>query len=392
MTLCTARRNPYMTGMRCIRCNKIFPIDDYFEGCPECLAAGWPASVIPEYAGEMFSGKQWENWLAYLGGSVLGEGGTPLVRLRTIENRVGVCRLFAKYEGANPTGSHKDRMSAFVVHRAQEVGASIVVAASSGNAGVSLAAYAASAGLHCVIVTTPEMSANWRRAAEMHGAEIIATATSEERWQVVANKAKSGEWYPVTNYSTPPVGSNPFGVDGYRAIAYELFAQSGANQLTDIVVPTSRGDIVWGIAQGYVDLCKAGLLTVLPKVHAVEPFPRITRVLAGADMRETFHGSSEIVSIGGGTVTFQAMEALRMTGGTAVAVDDKQARMDQIELARAGLYLELSSAAALSGLKKLVRDGVISRDANAVIVTTSHGYKEEAHYERPLDARSLRLM
>ncbi|TCK94651.1 pyridoxal-phosphate dependent enzyme [Paraburkholderia sp. BL9I2N2] len=369
-----------------------FPIADYFEGCPVCLTAGWPASVVPEYDGGMFGSEQWETWLAYSGGSMLGEGETPLVRLPKIEARIGVGRLFAKCEGANPTGSHKDRMSAFVVHRAQEVGASTVAVASSGNAGVSLAAYAASADLNCVIVTTPEMNANWRRAAEMHGAEIVATATSKERWQLVAEKVRSGAWYPVTNYLTPPVGSNPFGVDAYRAIAYEIFAQSGVNQPTDIAVPTSRGDIVWGVAQGYADLRKAGLIAVVPRVHAVEPFPRITRVLAGADRRETFAGNSGLVSIGGGTVTFQAMEALRTTGGAAVSIDETQARADQIELARAGLYVELSSASALSGLKKLVREGVVSREANAVIVTTSHGYKEEVHYDRPLDAASLRLM
>ncbi|WP_342965497.1 threonine synthase [Paraburkholderia sabiae] len=340
----------------------------------------------------MFNSKQWENWLAYSGGSVLGEGETPLVRLRALAQRIGVGSLSAKHEGANPTGSHKDRMSAFVVHRAREVGATTLAAASSGNAGVSLAAYAASAGLGCVIVTTPDMSANWRRAAEMHGAQIIATATSAERWLLVSEKARSGAWYPVTNYVTPPVGSNPFGVDGYRAIAYELFAQSGAHQPTDIVVPTSRGDIIWGIAQGYADLRSAGLLKVLPKVHAVEPFPRITRVLAGADMRETFAGSSAVVSIDGATVTFQAVEALRMTGGTAVAVGDKQVQADQIELARAGLYLELSSVAALSGLKQLLHAGAVSREANAVIVVTSHGYKEDAHYERPLEPVSLRSM
>ncbi|WP_245763549.1 threonine synthase [Paraburkholderia diazotrophica] len=340
----------------------------------------------------MFTSEHWKNWLAYSGEPVLGEGETPLVRLPSLEQRIGIACLSAKCEGANPTGSHKDRMSAFVVHRAKEVGLTTVAAASSGNAGVSLAAYAASAGLDCVIVTTPDMSANWRRAAEMHGAQIIATATSDERWRLVAEKTRSGAWYPVTNYLTPPVGSNPFGVDGYRAIAYELFAQSGANQPTDVVVPTARGDIIWGIAQGYADLRKAGLLTVLPKVHAVEPFPRITCVIAGVDMRETFAGTSALVSIGGGTVTFQAMEALKMTGGAAVAVAETQVREDQMELARAGLYLELSSVAALSGLKRLLHAGVVSRAANAVIVATSHGYKEEAHYERPLDTVSLRLM
>lgn len=139
-----------------------------------------------------------------------------------------------------------------------------------------------------------------------------------------------------------------------------------------------------GVAKGYRDLQKAGLISKAPKVHAVEPFPRMTRVLGGADVRESFPGSSALVSLGGSTVTFQAMEALRITAGTAASVDESEVLRDQIELAHAGLYLELSSASALTGLRKHVRAGTISREARVVLVATSHGYKEEARYEHSI--------
>ncbi|MEM5433424.1 Pyridoxal-5'-phosphate-dependent protein beta subunit (plasmid) [Cupriavidus taiwanensis] len=384
--------NLYITGMNCIRCGTSHPIADYFEGCPACLAEGFPVSVAPHYekVPHTYDRDHPEAWLAYPGGPFLGEGRTPLVALPKLAEEIGIRALFAKNESANPTGSHKDRMSALFVRRAKEIGATTVSAASSGNAGVSLAAYAARAGLRCVVVTTPKMSGNWRRAVEMHGAELIATATPEERWELIRRKAVAGEWYPATNYLTPPVGSNPFGVDGYRAIALELYGQCDADaRPTDIIVPTARGDILWGIARGYLDLKKAGLVPTVPKVHAVEPFPRIARVFDGADLRGDFPGESKMASIGGSTVTYQALEALRLTGGRIATVDEAAVISDQRKLAQAGLYAELSSVAALSGVRRLVRQRTVSSEAHVVLVVTAHGYKEDAPYDHPLPIVSV---
>ncbi|WP_352785576.1 pyridoxal-phosphate dependent enzyme [Mesorhizobium sp. M0244] len=161
-----------------------------------------------------------------------------------------------------------------------------------------MAAYAAHVGLACVIVTTPDMNPNWRRAIEMHGATLLATKTPERRWQVLADRVRAGDWYPATNYVVPPVGSNPFGVDGYRSLAIELFQLPGTRECTDIVVPTSRADLLWGIARGFCDLHTAGLIEERPRIHAVEPFGRISEVLAGADYRASFAGRSAMTSIG----------------------------------------------------------------------------------------------
>ncbi len=108
--------NSNITGMNCIRCGALHPIADYFEGCPACLAEGFPASVAPYYeaAPSRFDRHHPEAWLAYPGGPFLGEGRTPLIALPQLANKIGVQSLFAKNEGANPTGSHKDRMSALL--------------------------------------------------------------------------------------------------------------------------------------------------------------------------------------------------------------------------------------------------------------------------------------
>jgi threonine synthase len=362
----------------------VFPIADHHEGCPACLDEDMPASLALDYREFPKSLKRIADWQVYPDHPTLGEGNTPVVMLDDIAKEIGVRALCLKNEGANPTGSHKDRMSRFVIQRAHEVGASTVAAASSGNAGVSLAAYAALVGLNCVIVTTPDMNPNWRRAIEMHGATLLAAATPELRWLALARRVRAGDWYPATNFMVPAVGSNPFGVDGYRSLAFEIFLKLGTRLCTDIVVPTSRADLLWGIARGYCDLKRAGFLENKPRIHAVEPFGRLSRVLAGEDYRGIFAGGSALISIGGSTVTYQAIVAIASCHGSAVVADDKAAREDQRRLARCGLYLELSSAAALTGLRKLVLQGVVASDAAVVLVGTSNGFSECQDFAHPI--------
>lgn len=384
------RLNDRLAGMRCLQCGTVHPVGSHFTGCPDCLAAGSPSSVAPHYVGRpealAVAGRRgcarYAEWLAYGDWPSLGEGGTPLVEVAGLAEATGVGRVLVKNEGQNPTGSHKDRMSMLAVARARAAGARAVVAASSGNAGHSVAAYAAAAGLDCVVVTMPGMSPNWRRAVEMTGARLVATDQPASRWTYVRDRVECEGWFPVTNFLTPPVGSNCFGVDGFRTVAFELHEEIGADALGSVLVPTSRADLLWGIARGFRDLVEAGLARSAPKVHAVEPFPRIARVLAGADRRDSFPGSSALLSIGGDTVTYQALDALELCGGTAVAVAEADAVRDQRLLAERGLYLELSSAAALTGLRRLRESGTVAPGETTVLIATSHGFKEEGAFDR----------
>lgn len=371
------KTNPALSGLRCIRCQRLWPVDDYFCGCPDCSKEGYPASVAPdfEYFPAVLTADNVTDWLAYPGKPLLGEGNTPIIDLPQLAASMGVGRLSVKNEGANPTGSHKDRMSAAFIRRARDVGARTVAVASSGNAGVSVAAYAARAGIGCVVVTTAGMSDGLVQAIEAHGAEIITVASSAARWELVSHRSRSGEWYPATNFTLPAVGSNAFGVDGYRTVAFELFLSFGANQPTDILVPTSRADLLWGITKGYLDLRAAGLITKLPHIHAVEPFPRLSRVLDGEDYTCQFDGQSPIKSLGGTTVTYQGVKALLQARGSVATPPTELTIEAQSRLSRVGLYGESASAIVLSGLRLLRQASVVAADASVVLVMTSHGYK-----------------
>jgi threonine synthase len=379
--------NPALAGFACIRCGTALPVGDYFEGCPACLDRGEPSSVRSVFARspEALSDParhgmaRYAAWMPYSDWVSLGEGGTSCESFASLADEVKAAAVFIKNEGQNPSGSHKDRSSCLAVTRALDVGASGIVAASSGNGGASVALYAAAAGLPCRIVTTPSLSAVHRRAIAMTGAELITAAESLDRWRLVREMVGEG-WFPATNYLIPPVGSNHFGTDGLKSVAFEIFEELG-DQADVVIVPTSRGDLIWGLYEGFRELEQAGLLNSMPRLFAAEPFPRISRVLAGEEQAGSFPGTTALASIGGTTVTYQSVVAVQANGGGAVVVDDEAVMRDQLRLARHGCYMESASAATLTGLEILLKEGRISSGDRVVLIATSNGYKELADGE-----------
>jgi threonine synthase len=381
--------NEHLTGFTCLRCRRTYPVGfsaaDRGLGCPACLEDGYPASLTVTYADDRpwtpVAGerglRRYADRLPYRTFPTLGEGDTPLVPLPDLAQELGLETLWLKNEGANPTGSHKDRMSPFVVARAAALGFETVAVASSGNAGASLAAYAAAAGLGCVVVSTRPIRPTWEQAIRFHGAELLLVDEPLERWHLIRAKVEQGLWYPSANHLDPPLGSNPYGVQGFKTVAWEILEASAPMAPTVIVVPTARGDHLWGIWQGLVEAAGLGVLDRLPRLVAAEPFARLSRVLAGADYRDKFAGQApDMPSITGDTVTHQAMIALRGSNGLAVEAGSDEARAAQIQLAGRGFYVERSSATAFAGLLKLVDLGAVGREDRVVLLITSHGYKE----------------
>jgi threonine synthase len=350
-----------LTGMACLRCAKPWAVSDYEAGCPRCAAEGHASNLRLTYA----AGERGIP-LPYPGAPSLGEGATPLVELCELADELKLGRLSAKLEWCNPTGSHKDRMSAQLIARALDRGAARVVAASSGNGGVSVAAYAARAGLAAEIAATEALPPVYRRAIAAHGASLVSFADSMARWRHLAERVGEGA-FAATNYKVPAIGTNPFGIEGYKTIAAELAADARPDL---VVVPCSRGDLLSGIRLGFEE-AGAGL----PTLVAAEPFPRLERVLAGADYREQFAGKTAQASIAGSTVTWQAVEALRASAGRAVPVTDEAARTARRRLAACGLHAELSAASTLAALAMLAAGGALA-GRHAVIVLTGAGLRD----------------
>lgn len=375
-------RNPALSGLRCIRCENLYPLLDLPGGCPECEAAGAPSSLAATYSSLPSSftasgaGLNWGDWLPYRQALSLGEGNTPLVELPKLGSELGLRRLSAKNEGMNPTGSHKDRMSAQAVSRALDVGADSVVLASSGNAAVSAAAYCAAAGLACEVATYGEVPLPFVRALTLLGARRVAFARAHDRWRHVRQRVELEGAFALTNFSLPAVGSPVFGVEGYKTIALECAAHGPVAD--HIIVPTARGDLLWGLHLGFAQLRQAGLIDREPQLWAVEPFARLSRVLAGESLQGEFTGATEQFSIAGSTVTFQQLKAVRDSGGGAIVVRDMQARKGVAALAREGLWGELCTGATVAAVEQLMQQGCIAPSASVMLLFTARGDRDPA--------------
>lgn len=378
----TIEKNPALSGLRCIRCESPYPVSDLPGGCTRCAAEGTPASLeavystVPSTLQQANGPDRWGAWLPYRQALTLGEGNTPQIELPQLASELGVRRLSVKNEGMNPTGSHKDRMSAQAISRALDIGTSTVVLASSGNAAVSAAAYAAAAGLECEVATYGDMPVTFVRALTLLGAKRIAFARGHDRWRHVQQRVEHDGAFALTNFSLPAVGSPVFGVEGYKAIALECAAHG---PLPDhILVPTARGDLLWGLHAGFTQLRDAGLIERRPRLWAVEPFARLTRVLAGESLQGEFLESTEQFSTAGSTVTFQQLKAVQESGGGAVVVRDIQARLGVSALARQGLWTELCTGGSVAAVVQLLQQGLIGPEDHAMLLLTARGDRDPA--------------
>jgi threonine synthase len=309
----------------------------------------------------------------------LDEGGTPLRALGRTGERLGIDRLLLKDETRNPTWSYKDRLAAVATTAARHAGADTVVVSTTGNHGAAVAAYAAAAGLRCVVLTVASVPETMKTLMQVYGADVVALERSTDRWVLMERLVRERGWWPMSGYRSPPVGSTPFGVDGYKTIAYELLEQLGG--VPDVVVvPTAYADGLAGIVRGFRDLLALGRTDRLPRAVAAEPLGPYTEALrSGADTAGPVPVRPSVAfSIASPVGTYQGLDALRATGGTAARVPDDDRILDaQAELGREeGIYLEAASVTAVLAAGDLRAAGVIRREDVVVLVGTSTGLKD----------------
>src|SRR5262245_23966024 len=231
-----------LVGLQCLRCRGRFPGPRLFTGCPRCRAQGVAVNLTVEYDLAPLAGVTPDRF-APAGRGLwrfrhllpvrsaqpvsLGEGATPLVHLERLGRRLGLSRLFAKDESQNPTWSYKDRLCAVAVTHAVEQGARVITISSTGNHGASTAAYAARAGLPCVIFTLASVPETMKTLMQAYGAAVVACPTSESRWALMRQGIERFGWYPTSGFVVPPVGSNPWALEGDNTIAYEIAEDLG---------------------------------------------------------------------------------------------------------------------------------------------------------------------
>lgn len=379
----------------CLKCGHIFESEYMFEGCPCCRTDEFVSNITPMYDlpetdgkketfFEMFPGNDMETYrklLPFRGNKPLvdlGVGNTALTRLPGIGGELGL-ELYIKDETRNPTWGHKDRLNAVLINKAIELNAPGVVYASTGNNGASGAAFAAKAGIPCVILTVKGVNPTLETFMQVYGARLIGVKTVSERWEVVRYLTNQCGWYPATNYTVPIVGSNPWAIDGYKLIAYELYKQM--DEMPDkIVVPICYGDALFGIMKGFTELQKMGFVDRIPQMVSVEDYGPVANA---------YHSGSEVIrpvkewgsvasSISSKWGTYHSLYTLKKSNGLACALEkNEELYQAQSELAqKEGVYCESASAASYAGLKKLVKEGKIKHGERVVLLITASGVKD----------------
>ena len=309
----------------------------------------------------------------------LGEGATPLVHLERLGRRLGLPRLYAKDESRNPTWSYKDRLCAVAVSHAAATGARVITISSTGNHGASTAAYAARAGLPCVIFTLASVPETMKTLMQAYGAAVVACPTSESRWALMKEGVERLGWYPTSGFVMPPIGSNPYGIEGYKTIAWEIAEDLGWTAPGVVVVPSAYSDGLYGVWKGWRELQTLGLIKETPRMIAAEPFgPLAHAIERGLENPEPVaRGESVAFSIASPYSTWQGLAALKQSGGAGERITDEGIFEAQRELGRAeGIFVEPSSATGLTAVMQLAKRNALDPEQAVVVVLTSSGLKD----------------
>ena len=280
----------------------------------------------------------------------LGEGNTPLLQAPRLSERLGV-ELWLKWEGANPTGSFKDRGMSVAVTRAVEAGATTVVCASTGNTAASAAAYAARAGLEAVIVVAAGGAASSKLVqVRAVGGRIVEIDGSFGDAYAHAEELAAREGHVLVN------STNPDRIEGQKTAAFEILEQLGG--MPDVLtLPYGGGGNTKAYARGFLEAAGA-----LPRLHPVESAQRPTTFASAIRIADPIHRA-------------EVEDALARSGGSVVTVDDEAIAEAWRALGREeGLFCEPASAAGIAGLER----GSARAGERVVCVVTGHGLKDPA--------------
>ena len=327
----------------------------------------------------------------------LGEGGTPLTPSRLFPE----LRLWWKDEGRNPTGSHKDRALSVAASCARARGARLIAVVSAGSTGLSTAAYAARAGLPALC-----LMARGAPIERVYPAHALGARLLELDADIDTLIAELGAWTGrdgVFVASTTRL-SCPEQAEGAKTIAYEI-AETLGEAPDWMVVPVGGGGTIAGIWRGFDELVRAGTIPRMPRLAAIVPSGydalaaafahRIDDAAAFAALpyRDDVPTVLTKLSHAHPPDGIEALEAIRASGGTVLALPDAAALDAVAEVgARDGLYLEPSSAIAAPAIAALLKRGVIGPGASVVALACGHGFREtfvmaEARPIRPERAR-----
>jgi threonine synthase len=301
----------------------------------------------------------------------LNEGNTPLIQARILSGTVGNdLDVYLKYEGANPTGSFKDRGMTVAISKAIEEGAKAVICASTGNTSASAAAFSARAGIKCVVLIPKGAIALGKLAqALIHGALVLAVKGNfDDALKLVR---EISDKYPITLVNS----LNPYRIEGQKTGAFEICDQLGGMPPDYHVIPVGNAGNITAYWKGYKEYRQKGMIDKLPKMAGFQAEGACPIVKGRVfEKPETI---ATAIRIGNPASWKKAEEARDESGGIIEAVSDKEILEAYKFLAsKEGVFVEPASAASVAGLIKKAKSGYFARGSKVVCILTGHGLKD----------------
>ena len=369
--------------IKCITCGAEFDINEIIYTCPQCDSV-LEVLCAPEVSKDIFECRKSTMWKYKEFMPVdqskivsLQEGGTPFCKCDKLGEQMGV-NLHVKVEGSNPTGSFKDRGMSVGITKAIELGVDTVGCASTGNTSASLAAYAARAGLRCIVLLPSGKVALGKLAQAMfHGAEVFSVKGNfDQALETITALALQGKLYLLNSV-------NPFRLEGQKSIGFEIVDDLGWKSPDRIILPVGNAGNISAIWKGVKEFYSAGFMEDLPMMTGIQAegaAPIVKAIKENKNDIVPFENPETVataIRIGAPVSAKKALAAIYESEGCAATVSDEEILNAQKLLARLeGIGVEPASAASIAGLIKLVDTGEIDKNEDIVCVVTGHLLKD----------------
>ena len=374
----------------CSDCGKVFMTEELMYQCPECSrmndGSSFPkGNLIVELSDEVLEAARNkehvtpDDFYPYPSEDkeIYPIGITPLMKPARIAERLALPGLRFKLDSQLISGSFKDRASYEVALQAKALGEKRIVLASTGNAGAAMSAVGAAMGLDIILFVPASAPINKLMQSVLYGAHVVPVkGTYDDAF------ALSIEYTKLFGGINRNTAYNPMTIEGKKSISIELFEQMGRNVPDAVYVPVGDGCIIAGVAKGFSDLMKAGLIDRMPKLIAAqsESSDAISRAIRNDDFSPVSATTrADSISVDLPANGRMAADYVKKSGGWAVTVSDDRILDSQLELTReSGVLAEPAAATAFAALEA-DRDHLVSvlgENASVVVLLTGSGFKD----------------
>ena len=389
----------YIKGYRCTICHKFFKPEEVDLTCPDCGEQGildieydydaLKKVLTKEYFENNRNYSMWryapimgikEDYIPRM----LRVGWSPLYEAYNLEKHFGLKKLYIKDDGQNPSGSSKDRASGVAVLKALEAGAKTIACSSTGNAASSCACQAAHMGLPAVIFVPKRAPIGKVTQISLYGATLVSVDGDYKAAFTLSKEAiKKYGWYNRN------AAINPFMIEGKKTVSMEIAEQLNFEPTDWVAVSVGDGCTVGGVYKGFAEFYKLGLIKRIPKILGVqstgcEPF--VIAAKNNEPLKEADENTiADSIAVGIPRNPIKALNAIKLSNGAWISVPDSDIIRASALLGKTeGIFGEPAGVAAIAGIEKAIKEGIIKPSETVTMIVTGNGLKDPVNAQKAI--------